>query len=166
MSPSRCCRSVFFSKQQRTRIFVCRCASRHHRAVRKDRHEAGLAMKYKCSSASSCSQTRHTRWPATNSLCWCAIVRSEKGQGTQCKELPMLRHRSAVGKQVVTHQLWRTKSGDSNNLPLLFDATWLLVAPRCASKKHDPPYLFYNPLKQPNLGCNSGSKIGKKGSQY
>ena len=51
-----------FSKQQRTRIFGCRCASRHHRAVRKDRHEAGLAMKYKCSSASSCSQKRHTRW--------------------------------------------------------------------------------------------------------
>ena len=51
-----------FSKQQRTRIFGCRCASRHHRAVRKNRHEAGLAMKCKCSSASSCSQKRHT-WP-------------------------------------------------------------------------------------------------------
>ena len=74
----------------------------------------------------------------------------------------MLRHRSAVGKQTVTHQLWRTKSGDSNNLPLLFDATRLLVAPRCASKKHDPPYLFYNPLKQPNIGCNRGSKIEKR----
>ena len=83
-----------------------------------------------------------------------------------CKELPMLWHRSAVGKQTVTHQLWRTKSGDSNNLPLLFDATWLLVAPRCASKIHDPPYLFYNPLKQSNIGCNRGSKIEKKGSQY
>ena len=62
VSPSRCRRSVFFSKQQRTRILGCRCASRHHRAIRKDRHEAGLAMKYKCSSASSCSQKRHTRW--------------------------------------------------------------------------------------------------------
>jgi len=62
VSPSRCRRSVFFSKQQRTRILGCRCASRHHRAIRKDRHEAGLAMKYKCSSASSCSQKRHT-WP-------------------------------------------------------------------------------------------------------
>ena len=51
-----------FSKQQRTKIFGCRCASRHHRAVRKDRHEAGLAMKWKCSSASSCSQKRHIRW--------------------------------------------------------------------------------------------------------
>ena len=30
VSPSRCRRSVFFSKQQRTRIFGCRCASRHH----------------------------------------------------------------------------------------------------------------------------------------
>ena len=68
----------------------------------------------------------------------------------------MLWHRSAVGKQTVTHQLWRTKSGDSNNLPLLFDC-------HLASKIHDPPYLFYNPLKQPNIGCNRGSKIEKKG---
>ena len=43
-SPSRCRRSVFVSKQQRAKS------------------SAGLAMKYKCSSASLCSQKRHTRW--------------------------------------------------------------------------------------------------------
>ena len=43
-SPSRSRRSVFFSKQQRAKS------------------SAGLAMKYKCSSASLCSQKRHTRW--------------------------------------------------------------------------------------------------------
>ena len=26
----------------------------------------------------SCGQKKHTRWPATNSKCWCAIMRSEK----------------------------------------------------------------------------------------
>ena len=46
-----------------------------------------------------------------------------------CNQLRMLRRRSAVAKPKVTHQRWRTKSGHSNNLPLplLFDATWLLV---------------------------------------
>ena len=51
-------------------------------------------------------------------------VREGPRDALACKELRMLRHRSAVGKPTVTHQRWRTKSGDSNNLPLLFDATF------------------------------------------
>ena len=44
MSPSRCRRSVFFPSSNG------------------QESSAGLAMKHKCSSASSCSQKRHTRW--------------------------------------------------------------------------------------------------------
>ena len=44
MSPSRCRRSVFFPSSDG------------------QESSAGLAMKHKCSSASSCSQKRHTRW--------------------------------------------------------------------------------------------------------
>ena len=67
----------------------------------------------------------------------------------------MLRHRSAVGKQIVTHQLWRTKSGDSNNLPLLFDATRLLVA---------LPFLQSTETTQHRV--QQGQQNRKKGSQY
>ena len=126
--------------------------------------------------------------------CWCAIVRSEKTHTRACnefwlliclravregprialarKEFRMLRHRRAVGKPIVTHQRWRINSGDSSNLPFFFASTWPLVtadlqlAPRCASKKHDPACLFCNPLIQPNIGCNSGSKKEQKGFQY
>ena len=146
-----------------------------HRAVRKDTH-AGL-QRLPSADVPSCSQKRHTRWPATNSGCWCAIVRSEKTHtlacnefqvlmchravrerprdALACKELPMLRHRSAVGKQTVTHQLWRTKSGDSNNLPLLFDATRLLVA---------LPFLQSTETTQHRV--QQGQQNRKKGSQY
>ena len=44
VSPSRCRRSVFFPSSNG------------------QESSAGLAMKHKCSSASSCSQKRHTRW--------------------------------------------------------------------------------------------------------
>ena len=44
MSPSRCRRSVFFPSSNG------------------QESSAGQAMKHKCSSASSCSQKRHTRW--------------------------------------------------------------------------------------------------------
>ena len=82
----------------------------HHRAVRKNTH-AGLhrilrrAMTHGCGSARlpatnssacnelrlllytpSCGQKRHTRWPATNSNCWLAIVRSEKTHTLTCNE--------------------------------------------------------------------------------
>ena len=34
----------------------------------------------------SCGQKKHTRWPATNSKCWCAIMRSEKTHTLACNE--------------------------------------------------------------------------------
>ena len=47
-----------------------------HRAVRKDTH-AGL-QRLPSANVPSCGQKTHTRWRATNSECWCAIIRSEK----------------------------------------------------------------------------------------
>ena len=34
----------------------------------------------------SCGQKKHTRWPATTSKCWCAIMRSEKTHALACNE--------------------------------------------------------------------------------
>ena len=84
----RCRRSVFFSKQQRTQIFGCRgAASMRHRAVRKDRHEAGLGMRMLMrhragrhdwhagvqqipnADVPSCRQKRQTRRRVTNYEC-------------------------------------------------------------------------------------------------
>ena len=64
VSPTVSQQLVFFY-QLRTRIFGCRCASVRPRAD---------------ADVPSCGQKRHThtRWPATNATCWCAIVRSEK----------------------------------------------------------------------------------------
>ena len=65
-----------------------------HRAVRKDTH-AGL-QRLPSANVPSCGQKTHTRWRATNSECWCAIIRSEKTQprwpstnSSACTELRM-----------------------------------------------------------------------------
>ena len=46
----------------------------------------------------SCGQKRHTRWPATNSKCWCAIMRSEKTHTLACNE--------CFGMQWITGPQW------------------------------------------------------------
>ena len=55
-----------------------------HRAVRKDTH-AG-PQRLPSANVPSCGQKKHTRWPATNSECWCAIMRSEKTRTLACYE--------------------------------------------------------------------------------
>ena len=120
------------------------------RAVRKDRHFG--AQPNTDADAPSCRQKRLTRWR----------VPSEKTDTFVCNELPMLichhavrkdkyaglqritdaaapshrqtRHEKAGPK--ATYQGWRTKSGHSNNVPLLFDASLFLVSAD-SSKRRD-----------------------------
>ena len=64
-----------------------------HRAVRKDTNAGRQRMQR--ADAPSCGQKKHTRWPATNGKCGCAIVRSEETHtlaGNECN-VPM-RHRA------------------------------------------------------------------------
>ena len=99
-----------------------------HRAVRHDTH-AGL-QRLPSANAPSCGQKKHThagpqRIPSADVpscgqkrhtlacnefwLLMCLrAVREGPKDALACKELRMLRHRSAVGKPIVTHQRWRT----------------------------------------------------------
>ena len=64
-----------------------------HRAVRRNTHAGRQPMEP--ADAPSCGQKKHTRWPATNATCRCAIVRSEKTHtlaGNQWKV--RMRHRA------------------------------------------------------------------------
>ena len=104
---------------------------RRHRAVRKDKH------------VGACRQKRQTRWCATNYRCLYAIMPSEKTNTLVCNELRMLLRHRAVRKDKhekagpkATYQGRRTKSGHSNNVPLLFDASLFLVLAD-SSKRRD-----------------------------
>ena len=100
---------LVFSQQQRTRVFGCRCASARHRAVRKNRHEAGQRLTN--ADVPSCRQTRPARWRAANSECWCAIVLSEKTNALASNEIRVLMCNCAVRKD--THAgLQRIPSAD------------------------------------------------------
>ena len=103
---------------------------RHH-AVRKDKH------------VGACRQKRQTRWCATNYRCLYAIMPSEKTNTLVCNELRMLLRHRAVRKDKhekagpkATYQGRRTKSGHSNNVPLLFDASSVLASAD-SSKRRD-----------------------------
>ena len=57
-----------------------------HRAVRRNTH-AGRQRRMQRADTPSCDQKKHTRWPATNGTCGCAIVRSEETHtlaGNEC----------------------------------------------------------------------------------
>ena len=89
-----------------------------HRAVRKDTH-AGL-QRMPSADVPSCGQKRHTRWPATNAPCCCAMVRSEKTHTLACNECQVLMRHRAVRKD--THAgLQRMPNAD---------------APSCGQKRH------------------------------
>ena len=135
-----------------------------HRAVRQEKH------------VGACRQKRQTRWCATNYRCLYAIMPSEKTYTLACNELWMLLRHRAVRKDKhekagpkATYQGRRTKSGHSNNVPLLFDASSVLVSAD-SSKRRDVlprkmcPVPFYSPPTQPSIGCNSDSEIRTRDS--
>ena len=71
------------------------CSARiRHRAVRRNTHAGRQRMQR--ADAPSCGQKKHTRWPATNGKCGCAIVRSEETHtlagNDECNVL--MRHRA------------------------------------------------------------------------
>ena len=96
-----------------------------HRAVHKDGH-AG-AQRITDADAPWCRQRRQTRWR----------VPSDKKDTLPRSELRMLRrHRAEKAGPKATYQGWRTKSGHSNNVPLLFDTSSVLVSAD-SSKRRD-----------------------------
>ena len=100
----RCCCAIVRSETTHTLAGNKWTLRMRHRAVRKDTHAGRQRMQ--SADAPSCGQKQHTRWPATNGHCGCAIVRSEKTHtlaGNECNL--RMRHR-AVSKK---HTRWPAK---------------------------------------------------------
>ena len=103
---------------------------RRHRAVRKDKH------------VGACRQKRQTRCCATNFRCLYAIMPSEKTNTLACNELrmraaPSRRQKRQTRKSRTESDIPRAADKIwSNNVPLLFDASSVLVSAD-SSKRRD-----------------------------
>ena len=99
-----------------------------HRAVRKNTH-AGL-QRMDSANAPSCSQKKHTRWPATNAKRGCVIVRSEKTHTLAGNEWKVrMRHRAVRRNTHAGRQ--RMQRADTPSCGQKRHTRWLATNRKC-----------------------------------